>query len=168
METKDILVDAYGRIHELVHAVVDGLDAEELGYRPDPEANSIGWLVWHLTRVQDDHVSEIAGRDQAWVVDGWADRFGMGPDPMNTGYGHTSVEVGAVRPDAQSVRDYYDAVHARTLEYLETIDAEELDRIIDERWEPPVSVGVRLVSVIGDDLEHVGQAAYIRGMLERR
>ena len=168
MNTSDILTDAYGRIRELVHQITDDLDPDALAHRPDADANSIGWLIWHLTRVQDDHVSEIAGHDQAWVADGWAARFGMAPDPSNTGYGHTSDQVGAVRPDAQTLRDYHDVVHANTVAYLETIDPEELDRIIDYSWDPPVSVGVRLVSVIGDDLQHAGQAAYVRGLLERR
>jgi uncharacterized damage-inducible protein DinB len=168
VETSDILIDAFGRIQELVHAVTDGLDPDALAFRPHREANSIGWLIWHLTRVQDDHVSEIAERDQAWAADGWADRFEMEPDPSNSGYGHTSDQVAAVRPSAQLLRDYHDAVHDRTVEYLGTIDPDELDRIIDDRWDPPVSVGVRLVSVIGDDLQHAGQAAYARGLLERR
>lgn len=168
METNDVLVDAYGRIRQIVHDVTDGLDAEALAFRPDPEANSIGWLIWHLTRVQDDHVSEIAGREQAWVAEGWAKRLGMEPDASNTGFSHTSDEVAAVQPGAENLRAYHDAVHERTLTYLETIDAEELERIIDYGWDPPVSVGVRLVSVIGDDLQHAGQAAYVRGLIERR
>ncbi len=167
METSDVLTDAYGRIQGLVHRISDGLDPDELAHRPDSHANSIGWLLWHLTRVQDDHVSEIAGHDQLWVADGWAARFGMEPDPSNTGYGHTSEQVGALRTDAATLQEYHDAVHARTVAYLETIDPAELDRIIDYSWDPPVSVGVRLVSVIGDDLQHAGQAAYVRGMLER-
>lgn len=168
MQTSDILIDAYGRIRELVHEITESLDADALSHRPDPDANSIGWLIWHLTRVQDDHVSEIAGRDQAWVSDGWAERFGMEPDPSNTGYRHTSDEVAAVETDGQLLREYHDVVHARTVAYLETITADELERIIDYGWDPPVSVGVRLVSVIGDDLQHAGQAAYVRGLLERR
>jgi uncharacterized damage-inducible protein DinB len=167
VETSDILIDAYGRIHELVHRITGDLGEDALAYRPDAGANSIGWLVWHLTRVQDDHVSEIAGREQAWVDEGWAERFGMDPDPNNTGYGHTSEQVAAVRPDGGLLRDYHDAVYAHTVEYLETIDAAELERIIDYGWDPPVSVGVRLVSVIGDDLQHAGQAAYVKGLLDR-
>ncbi len=166
METTDILVDAYGRIRQIVHRVTDGLDTEALEFRPDPDANSIGWLVWHLTRVQDDHISEIAGHEQAWIT--WAQRFAMQPDPTNTGYGHTTQDVAAVRTTAEDLRDYHDVVHDRTLAYLETIDADELERIIDRGWDPPVSVGVRLVSVIGDDLQHAGQAAYVRGLIERR
>ncbi len=168
MDSSDILIDAFGRIQELVHTVIEGLEPDALAFRPDGEVNSIGWLVWHLTRVQDDHVSEIAGRDQAWVADGWADRFEMEPDPSNTGYGHTSDQVASVRPSAQLRRDYHDAVHDRTVEYLRAIDPDELGRIVDYGWDPPVSVGVRLVSVIGDDLQHAGQAAYARGLFERR
>ncbi len=165
METRDILVDAYGRIREIVHRVTEGLDTEELAFRPDPDANSIGWLLWHLTRVQDDHISEIAGREQAWIT--CAQRFAMEPDPENTGYGHTTQDVAAVNPTAEDLRAYHDAVYDRTLSYLETIDADELERIIDHGWDPPVSVGVRLVSVIGDDLQHAGQAAYVLGLYER-
>lgn len=169
METRDVLKDAFGRIQEEVHRVTEGLDAAALAFRPDADANSIGWLVWHLTRVQDDHVADIAGRGQAWVEAGWADRFGMAADPHDIGYRHTSDQVAAVRPDGPTVLvDYHDAVHERTLEYLDTIDAAELDRIVDEGWDPPVSAGVRLVSVVGDDLQHLGQAAYVRGLLERR
>ena len=166
METRDVLIDAFGRIRGVVRRVCEGLDAETLAFRPDPDANSIAWLTWHLTRVQDDHVSEIAGVDQRWPM--WADRFGMDGDPSNTGYGHTSEEVGAVRPSGpELLLAYHDDVRAVTVDYLSGIDAAELDRIIDRSYDPPVSVGVRLVSVIGDNLQHAGQAAYVRGVAER-
>ncbi len=169
MDTRDILTDAFGRVREEAAAAVSGLDGETLAARPEKGANSIGWLIWHLTRVQDDHVADIAGRDQVYVVDGWADRFGLPADVRDIGYGHTSGQVAAVRPDGpDTLMGYHDAVHTRTLDYLATIDAAELDRIIDYRWEPPVSVGVRLVSVISDCLQHAGQANYVRGMLERQ
>ena len=168
MDTADILLDAYGRIREIVHYVVEGLDSDDLAYRVDPDANSIAWLVWHLTRTQDDHVAEIAGRPQTWVGEGWAERFGMDPDPNDTGFGHTSEQVAAVRPpEPVLLTGYHDAVWRHTIEYLGTISPEELARIIDYSWDPPVSVGVRLVSVISDNLQHAGQAAYVRGVLER-
>lgn len=168
VEISDVLTDAFQRIREGMRRVTEGLDAEALAYRPDPDANSIAWLVWHATRVHDDHVSEIAGRDQAWVTDGWAERLDLPFDLMDTGFGHTSEQVAAVRPDGPGMLvDYHEAVARRTFEYLETIDAAELDRIIDRRWDPPVSVGVRLVSVIDDQMQHLGQAGYVRGMLER-
>ncbi len=168
METRDVLADGFARIREGVQRVTEGLDSEALAYRPDPGANSIAWLVWHATRVQDDHVSEIAGRDQAWIAQGWADRFNFPFHHADTGYGHSSEQVAAVRPDGPELLvGYQDAVTRHTLEYLETIDATELERIIDYRWDPPVSVGVRLVSVMEDDMQHLGQASFVRGMLER-
>lgn len=169
MDTSDVLADAYGRIRSLVHRAVEGLDTDGLAYRPEAEANPIGWLAWHLTRIQDHHVSEIAGREQAWVADGWHERFGMPADPGDTGFGHTAQQVAALRPDGpDALLGYHDAVADRTLAYLRTIDADELERIVDRSYDPPVSVGVRLVSVVNDNLQHAGQARYVRGIVDRR
>lgn len=167
MEAREVFIEAYGRIRELVHSSCEGATIEALIYRPEVGANSIAWLVWHLTRVQDDHLAEIAGRPQAWV-EGWAQRFGMEPDPANTGFGHGPDEVEAVRPaDPGVLIEYQDAVADLTVAYLQTVDAAELDRVIDESYDPPVSVGVRLVSVISDNLQHAGQARYLRGIVDR-
>jgi hypothetical protein len=164
----DVLRDVFGRVAADVHGAVEGLDGEQLGYRVDGSANSIAWLVWHLVRVQDDHVADVAGTDQVWTSEGWAERFGL-PFPVGSiGYGHSSDEVGAVRAEAELLLGYHDAVHARTLRYLDTITDAELDRVIDTRWDPPVTLGVRLVSVADDDIQHAGQAAFVRGVLERR
>jgi uncharacterized damage-inducible protein DinB len=168
METRDVLLDAFGRIREETVSAASDLSGEALTYRPDPDANSIGWLVWHLARVQDDHVSALARRGQAYVEDGWADRLGLTADATDLGYGHSSEQVAAVRfgsPD--DLLAYHDAVTTYTQQYLTTVDAEELDRIVDERWNPPVSAGVRLVSVVSDCLQHAGQANYLRGLWER-
>lgn len=167
MDIADVLVDAFGRIEEETHAVLDGVSPAILTYRVDPDANSIAWLMWHLTRIQDDHVADVAGVEQRWVADGWYDRFGLPFPPEAHGYGHTSEDVGHVVVDVELLRGYFDAVHAVTIDYVRGLVAGDLDRIVDERWDPPVSLGVRLVSVIADDLEHVGQAAYIRGSAER-
>ncbi|AWW41159.1 chorismate synthase [Streptomyces sp. AS58] len=167
MHAKDILSDAHSRIQEEVHAVVDGLTADELDARPSADANSVAWLVWHLTRVQDDHVSDAAGLDQVWTEQGWHKRFGLDLPRPDTGYGHSSAEVAKVRVDSGDLlTGYYDAVHERTLHFLHGLTAKDLERIVDEGWDPPVSLGVRLVSVLSDDLQHVGQAAYVRGLLQ--
>ncbi|HUH08902.1 MAG TPA: DUF664 domain-containing protein [Egibacteraceae bacterium] len=169
MRTSEVLSDAFGRIQSLVHQATDGLDPEALRFRPESDANSIAWLIWHLTRVQDHHVSEIAAREQAWITAQWNASFDMPADPSDTGYGHTSEQVAAVRPGSAAVLlGYHDAVSDRTQGYLKTIDADELDRIIDRSYDPPVSVGQRLVSVISDNLQHAGQARYVRGIVERR
>ncbi|NAZ75737.1 DUF664 domain-containing protein [Kineococcus sp. T13] len=168
MDAKDLLLDGYDRIRPAVHAAVDGLDEDALAARLDEGANSIAWLVWHLTRVQDDHVSEVAGHEQTWTADGWAARCALPFDDAETGYGFGAEQVGRVRLPAQLLTGYHDAVHERTLGYLRTLGGADLDRVVDERWDPPVTLGVRLVSVLDDDLEHAGQAAFVRGVLERR
>lgn len=169
MDSADLLRDAFERVRDGVRDLVAGLGPEALTYRPDPDANSIAWLLWHLTRVHDDHVADIAGREQAWIGDLWIERFDLPFDAADTGYGHRSEEVAAVRlDDPQLLTDYHEAVAQRTFEYLDAVDGDELDRVIDERWDPPVTVGVRLVSVINDQMQHLGQADYVRGMFERQ
>jgi hypothetical protein len=168
VDVDDLLTEAFDRIPELVRAAVDGLTAEELRWSPSPGANSIGWLVWHLTRVQDHHVAELLSTEQVWVSGDRAAHFGLDPDPSNTGYGHTAAQVAAVRPDSPAALvDYYDAVAARTRTLLRGVTSEELDRVVDDRWDPPVTLGVRLISIVNDDDQHAGQAAYVRGLLRR-
>lgn len=168
MDVKDVLTEAYGRIRDEVHAAVEGLSPEELNSRPSPDSNSISWLVWHLTRIQDDHVAEVAGLDQVWSAGGWEERFGLGLPRGDTGYGHDARQVARVRVDSGDLLlGYLDAVHERTLDYLSGLSARDVERIVDERWDPPVTLGVRLISVLADDLQHVGQAAYVRGLIQR-
>jgi hypothetical protein len=167
MDIASLLLELYGRIPPLAEAAVDGLNEQELCAAPRPGANPIGWLVWHVGRVQDHHIGELRGAEQVWVSGDWARRCGLAPDPSNTGYGHSAEEVRAVRPENAAVLlDYLGAVQARTTEMLEGLAADDLDRVIDRRWDPPVTVGVRLVSVADDNLQHLGQAAYVRGLLD--
>ncbi|AQA09843.1 MULTISPECIES: mycothiol transferase [Streptomyces] len=168
MNSADLLADAFERVREEVHAAVEGLSADELAVRLDSGANSIAWLTWHLTRIQDDHIADAAGTEQLWTSEGWAERFGLPFPPDATGYGHRSKDVAAVRADAELLTGYYDAVHENTLAFVRGLRVSDLERIVDERWTPPVTLGVRLVSVIADDLQHVGQAAFIRGAIRRR
>ncbi len=161
----DLLADAFTRIRDNVHSVVADLSPEELSSRPDGHGNSIAWLVWHLTRIQDDHVAGAAGVEQVWTAAGWVERFGLRFHAEATGYGHNSEDVSAVKVNTGRLLSYHDAVHGQTAQYLSTVDGDDLDRVVDDRWDPPVTLAVRLVSVVGDDLQHVGQAAYVRGLL---
>jgi hypothetical protein len=168
MQTNGVLVDAFERVQGIVHEVVDGLGPDELMHRPGPDANSIAWLVWHLTRIEDDHVADLLDVEQRYTAEGWMERFALPFDASATGFGFTSEDVAAVRVDDPGLLvGYHDAAHAQTVAYLEHVDAAELDRIVDTRWDPPVSAGVRIVSVIADTLQHCGQAAYVRGLLGR-
>ncbi len=168
VNASEVLLDVFGRLPGLVRSAVRDLTPEQLRQPPAPGANPVGWLVWHLARIQDDHVAEVMDVEQIWAAGRWAPRFGLAAHSMDTGYGHSPREVEAVRPaSAQALIDYYDAVHGRTVAYLRTLSDADLERVVDDRWDPPVTLGVRLVSVANDDAQHVGQAAYVRGLLLR-
>lgn len=168
MNSRDILLDAFGRVRDDVHGAVEGLDVDALTFRADHDANSIAWLTWHLSRVEDDHVSEVAGVDQVWTTGGWVQRFALPFDKSAHGYGQSSSDVAAVRADSALLLGYFDAVHQEVVSYVAGLNDSDLDRVVDERWDPPVTLGVRLVSVVNDCTQHAGQAAFIRGLTERR
>ncbi len=170
MTPAELLVETFGRVLETGVAAVDGLTVDELTHRPASagnDANTIAWLVWHAARVQDDHVADVAGHEQVWTSAGWARRFDLPFDDGVIGYGHTADEVAQVRADAGLLSGYLRAVHERSVAYLSALAPEDLDRVVDERWDPPVTLGVRLVSVADDGTQHAGQAAYVRGLLGR-
>jgi uncharacterized damage-inducible protein DinB len=169
VDCKDLVIDGLARVGQSLQIALEGLSAEQLAFKPAEHANSIGWLAWHLARVEDDHVSELAGRGQAWIEDGWHGRFGRPADAADTGFGHTPAQVAAFKPDsAQLLLDYYAAVYARSLDYIQKLSCQDMDRVIDTSWNPPVTAGVRLMSVVDDCTQHVGQIAYARGLIENR
>jgi uncharacterized damage-inducible protein DinB len=168
MTSADLLEDAFQRVRDAVYPAVNGLSVEELTFRPDSESNSVAWLVWHLTRIQDDHISGLDGHEQIWTAKGWAEKFDLPFDVSDTGYGHDAEMVTSVAADSQSLLAYFEDVHEKTLAYVKSLQENDLDTIVDASWDPPVTLGVRLVSVINDDLQHVGQAAYLRGIVQRR
>jgi hypothetical protein len=162
-----VLTDAFGRVRGAVHLAIEGLTPGQLLHRVDPEANTIAWLVWHLTRIQDDHVAALAGTEQVWHRDGWMARMALPFGPDEHGYGHTAQQVAAVDVPASLLLGYHDSVHEQTVGYLERLDEEAYDEVVDRSWDPPVTRAVRLVSVVDDNLEHAGQAAFVRGIVER-
>jgi hypothetical protein len=168
MNVNDLLADALGRVREQMPDVVAGLGVDDLAWRPDPGANSVAWLVWHLSRIEDDHVSDVAGTEQVWVADGWAARFGLPFDVREHGFSMSQADVGKVRVSGDLLAGYYDAVAARSAAYVATLGPDDLDRVVDDAWDPPVTLGVRLVSVVNEVNAHLGQAQYVRGLLERR
>lgn len=168
MTPADVYANHFERILATAGRVVDGLDADDLAWRSDPGANSIAWLVWHVARIQDDHVADVADTDQVWTTGDWAVRFGLDDGAMDTGWGHTSEQVATIRPSGPGLLvDYLSQVTEQTLAFLDGVAAGDLDRVVDESWDPPVTLGVRLNSVVGDNWQHLGQAAHVRGQRER-
>lgn len=167
MDTRDLLADAVGRIGAGVHRVLEGADHQVLTFRPDGDANSVAWLIWHLTRAQDAQIADVYSGEQVWTTEGWADRFGLPFSHGATGYGHSSEEVAAVHVSAELLGGYYDATQKATLARIAATGDTDLDRIVDTRWNPPVTLGVRLISIIDDDVKHLGQAEYVKGLALR-
>jgi uncharacterized damage-inducible protein DinB len=168
MTSSQLLTDGYGRITELVLRALKDATPTELRFRPDPGANSIAWLVWHLTRVQDSHFAELCDEEQRWVSEGWAERFNLPLEVASTGFGHTSEEVEIVgAASLELLLGNHNAVHEHTERFLQSISDPDLDRVVDTRWDPPVTLGVRLISVLSDNLQHAGQALFVRGIADR-
>jgi hypothetical protein len=170
MTSADLLVDALGRIRETVSDTIYGLTPAQLAYQIDSDANPISWLIWHLTRIQDDHLAAAFGVPQVWSAGGWATRFGLPARSMETGYGHDRFQVATIAGAVYSAAllgDYHEATYQQTVKLVSGVADADLDRVIDKSWHPPVTLGVRLVSVINDDMQHVGQAAFLRGILLR-
>jgi len=168
-DCKDLIIDGLNRVEEDLRQALEGLSADQLAFRPAEHANSVAWLVWHLTRVQDHHVADMAGRPQTWIEGGWHQRFGRPANANDTGFGNSPQDVASLRPEGPDVLiEYHAAVHARSVEYVATLSCQDMDRIVDTRWNPPVTAGVRLMSVINDCTQHAGQASYVRGLIEGR
>ena len=165
MEISELFEDAFGRIGSVVEAVLDGLEPEKLNWRPGGTGNSIAWLVWHLCRAQDEQLADLAGAESAWASGGYAARFGFDLDPDDTGYGHSFGQVSAVQLDStELLRQYHEAVLERSLDFVRGLDGAALDKVVDKNWNPPVTAGVRLVSIVDDCVQHGGQAAYVKGL----
>lgn len=165
----EILREGFDRVHQALPGLIDDLGAEALLWRPDAGANPVGWLVWHFCRVQDDHLAKLSGRDQVWLVDGWADRFGLPYDRASIGFGQSAEEVGAFGvTDTGLLLGYQAPVHELTVQVLGSSAVDDLERVVDDAWDPPVTAGARLVSVINDITQHLGQIGYLNGLYQRR
>ena len=165
MRGAELIVDAFERSKMALHREFADTTPAELASEPHP---SIAWLAWHLVRVQDVEMSKLAERGQAWIADGWHDKFAMPPDPQDYGPAHTQTraQVAALEADAATLLAYHDTVHRRSTEFLAGVGDDDLDRVLDEpRFQPLPTVGVRLVSVINDNIPHLGQIMYQKAYL---
>lgn len=169
MEWQQLITDILVRISQRLERVLDGLTVDDLDQRPHPDCNSIGWLAWHLTRIQDLIITEIMEEEQLWIKDKWYAKFGRSPDPSDTGLGHSSEDVAAFRsPDGKTLLAYHRVVLEQSKRYTKNkLSETDLKRKSESSTLASVNtVHARLVAVINDNLQHVGQAAYLRGLLK--
>lgn len=168
MKWQNMIIDGYSRVLELLEPSLAGLSKSDLDRQPKPDCNSIGWTVWHLVRIQDAQIADLMGEKQVWIKDKWYAKFNRDADPEDTGFGHSSEEVAAFKsPSPRTLLDYYIATFEQTKRYLSSLSLTDLDRQLDEPWfQPPPTVGVRIVSIMADCLQHSGEIAYLRGLLK--
>ncbi|CAN5165905.1 MAG: mycothiol transferase [Nocardioides sp.] len=165
MSPSDVLTEGFGRVLEGVDGLVHNLDPAHLTARVTPQTNTIAWLVWHIARVQDAQIAQVCEAEEIWTSQGYVDRFGLPFAPQASGYGQSADEVGQVDVPADLLLDYLQATHDATMDFLSGLSESDLDRVVDSRWDPPVTLGVRLVSILDDDVQHLGQASFLAGIL---
>ncbi len=169
MEWQQLIMDIFVRISQDLERILDGLTVDDLNQRPRPDCNSIGWLAWHLTRSHDRNISELAAEEQLWIKDKWYAKFDRAPDPSDTGFGHSSDDIAAFRsPDSKTLLEYHHDVLELAKRYISgTLSETDLKREVESPTLGNVAtVRARLVGIISEGLQHVGQEAYVRGLLK--
>lgn len=167
MTPQELFEDAARRPSQVAQHVLEGASPEVLNTMPGGTANSVAWLVWHAARQQDAQVADLAGIEEVWTAQGWTERFGLDLPDSSMGFGHGPGDVARVRvASAEPLQGYLDAVVERTVDYVHGLTGAQLDEVVDRSWDPPVTRGARLVSTVDDAAQHLGQAAYVRGLVD--
>jgi hypothetical protein len=166
MDSGALLKDLLDRNEGYVLPGFAKLTDAELRQRVTAGANPIGWLMWHMARVQDRAVAGMVGIDQRWIADGWHAKFGMGADPEQRGNGDSSDEVTAFAASAQVLVDYYAAVREQTNAFLDGLDADDPERQVPGFGAATVSLAQRVPGLILEAVQHGGQIAYVRGLVQ--
>jgi hypothetical protein len=165
MNWHTLIVNIFDNLSMVLGRTLDGLTQEELNQQPAHDSNSIGWLVWHILRGQDLGIAGLMGDEQLWIREGWHAKFNRPPEPMDFGLGHTPEDLAAFKsPDVKTLLDYQKAVLDQTKRYLNNLSESELDKKLDHPVFP--TVGARIIAVISDNLQHAGQAGYVRGLIQ--
>jgi len=164
MKWQDLIIEAYGRVLQALEKTLEGFSPDDLNQQPDSNCNSMGWLIWHLTRGQDSMIAGLAQKEQLWVSNGWYQKFNRSSDPKDTGFGHSPEDVAAFKsPDVETLLGYHREVLEQTKNYLTKLPETDLDREISG---PFPTLGARLVAILSDNLQHAGQVAYLQGLLK--
>ena len=164
MELNEFIADALEKEQELLAEALDGLTPEELTWRAGPEANPIGWILWHMLRVEDMWFQFFIQRKlEIWERDGWNEKFGL--PTRDNGFGHTQEQVAQFPAlDLAELLRYGAAVRAGTLEYLQNLTADDY-AVVPREQRPEMSVGAICRQIVGELYQHQGHIAYLRGLL---
>ncbi|MQG34126.1 MAG: DinB family protein [SAR202 cluster bacterium] len=166
MPENTTIVEALRRNWEMVSAAVAEVDEDTLNTRPNPDSNSMSWLIWHMTRVTDRFIHyRIAGTPQIWTVESWYGKFCMPEDPQEYGLGWTNEQAAQWQASSKAVlMEYFDRVNTDAAQYLSAMTDADLERVIPFPAPPDtLTVKEALGNLIWDNIAHGGQVAYLRG-----
>lgn len=168
MNQKQLLIAGFERISGTLERTLNGLSVKDLNYQPKPDSNSMGWLVWHLTRWQDFQASQPLKKEQVWIEKKWYEKYGRPADPADTGMGHKEADLAKYRsPDAATLIGYNKEVLVRLKEYINSLTASDLDKVVEGTpFNPPPTVGMNLIGLWSDGMQHTGQVGYVRGYIQ--
>lgn len=165
MDALDVLRDLTSRPRDAAERMRPDLNPVSLNARPGGHDNSVAWLLWHSGREIDAQLADLTGHEQLWTAQDFARRFALGSAGDGVGYGHSAEEARRILvDDPELLLGYLGAALDAVDTYLDGITAAQLDDVIDEDWDPPVTRGARVVSVVDDAIQHLAQANYALGM----
>ena len=165
MSAPELYLEAIRRSDGDLKRSLEDLSTEELRHQPaGAGSNPIGWLVWHLTRTRDNIVSSIAGEKSIWEREGWGARFSMeGELPR-----FTPEDVNTFDPkDFATLVGYFDSVAEQTAKVIGGLTDADMTREVASTvpGRPPQPVLGRLAVILNDNVQHIGQVAYLRGLI---
>ena len=148
-----------------VNAAVNGLSHEELTWRPEAEANPIGFILWHQIRCEDVFVQDwIQQKPQVWVSEKWYQRLKLPENPQDEGYGYTAEQVAAFPvPKLKDLMGYAEATRTQTIKYLKATTTAKLDQTIQTSL-GELTISQTLALQLSEIAQHTGQIAYLRGL----
>ncbi|MDO8636430.1 MAG: DinB family protein [Dehalococcoidia bacterium] len=164
MELKDFIQSGLDRVKQATMKAVDGLNPDELKFRPGAETNSIGLIFFHQARSEDMFVqSRIQGKPEVWESENWYRKLNM---TVSDSGGHLTVEqIAAFRvPELKDLVAYAGAVRTRTIEYLKSMTAAQFDRVINMPRRGDVSIAAVFSIIMVHSAEHAGDISYLRGL----
>lgn len=168
MDVRDFALQSLNESQTALMQAVDSLSQEELMRQPQPGANHIAFILWHMVRAEDWFFHYLFQRvPQVWESEQWHEKLNLPDDPRVTGFGYTEEQVASF-PSIQ-LRDliaYSEAVRARTVDYLRSVNPARFDEIAKSRLFGEVSIGNLIGHLLIELAQHVGQIAYIREMVK--
>ena len=166
MKGAKILSDMLEMSDSLVRRALEGLTDADLIKRPSDQDNTIGWLMWHKTRVEDIAFADASGEEQFWISDKWHEKFGMEPNPGQMGFRGFARTSDEPRVQERKTFSATPTPFGRArLRCWRASRPRTSTRKSPPRWARPSKSGTTSGRVAADNIQHGGQICYLRGFI---